>query len=76
MTEKVDKGSCFNFWKLSYRRKLIRLVWTTPFISLLFLFPKDLELRGIDRDIWIICAFSASAIQMLYTFYMWLKNER
>ena len=35
-TDKVDKGFCLSYWKLSYRRKFIRTLWTGAFIIPLF----------------------------------------
>ena len=38
MSEKVDKGIQFCYWKLSYRRKLIRTIWMIPLNGLVFNF--------------------------------------
>ena len=35
MSEKVDKGVEFCYWKLSYRRKLIRTLWMIPVLIMI-----------------------------------------
>ena len=27
MKTRIDKGFCFNYWSLSYRRKFLRTIW-------------------------------------------------
>jgi hypothetical protein len=80
--EKVDKGFCLDYWRLSYRRKLIRSLWCIPFALLVVpLMPYS---SGWARSLyerlgpWAIGALllAACSIQVGYNYYMWLKTER
>jgi len=75
MNEKIDKGFCASYWKLSYRRKFIRTLWMSPFALFFFLFPANYMFFGMDRNIFIVFILVLGILQSLYTFYKWKKSE-
>lgn len=73
--EKVDKGIELCYWKLSYRRKLIRTLWMIPiaiFIVLCFYIT-------FWSTIWTFLVAVAFAIMLLvqaiYNYKQWKKEE-
>lgn len=75
--DKVDKGFELIYWKLSYRRKLIRTLWLLPFTLILCVIMTLLTI-DIDKKIPIIFTIilvSATTIQLIYNYYMWQKKE-
>lgn len=80
--KKIDKGFCFSYWGLSYRRKFIRILWTSPlgFLCLLFL-PKDGFLIGSFHISRTECAIAFSIlltvqfiVQGVYTYLRWKRE--
>jgi len=78
MADKVDKGFCLAYWKLSRRRKFIRTLWCTPFaiiaIALVFYSYYRLEssfLYAIAMTVLIVVALIA---QLAFTFHKWKKK--
>lgn len=74
--EKVDKGIELCYWKLSYRRKLIRTLWMIPiaiFIVLCFYIT-------FWSTIWTFLVAVAFAmillIQAMYNYKKWKKKSR
>ena len=74
--EKVDKGIELCYWKLSYRRKLIRTLWMIPiaiFIVLCFYIT-------FWSTIWTFLVAVAFAmillIQVMYNYKKWKKEEQ
>ena len=74
--EKVDKGIELCYWKLSYRRKLIRTLWMIPiaiFIVLCFYIT-------FWSTIWTFLVAVAFAmillIQAMYNYKKWKKEEQ
>ncbi len=76
MKQKVDKGFCFSYWGLSYRRNLIRTLWSIPFIFVFFLFPKEVEFVYLPRNIFIVLLFLLCIAQALYNWIQWNRRER
>jgi hypothetical protein len=89
MRRGVDRGPCFSYWRLSYRRKLIRTCWFTPVslavlaaIQLAGLFdPYDDAIRGfgvpwpVGIGWWAIGATAATALaQAAYTYGRWRRE--
>lgn len=74
MSEKVDKGIEICYWKLSYRRKLIRTLWLIP-ICIFFLveFYKDFDINFSTVVIGILI-FGAIMIQIFYNYTKWKKE--
>lgn len=75
--EKIDKGLVFAYYKLTYRRKWIRTLWSIPFLILcLMVIYKYSEW---STNVFIL--FSGLCIVMIvveffYGFYKWSKYER
>lgn len=75
-TKKVDKGFELVYFKLTYRRKMIRTLWMTPLLPILYVL---LRLIGLDVFYtWIFLSFFLliHLAQLYYTYYMWNKVER
>ncbi len=75
MSDKIDKGFCLNYWRLSYRRKLLRILWMSPLTFLFFFLPADYTFLGLKRNLFIVCLFALWGLQALYTYHMWKKKE-
>ncbi|MGD7045985.1 hypothetical protein [Jeotgalibacillus proteolyticus] len=74
--EKVDKGSALLYYKLSYRRKMIRTLWSIPFVFIAtYLLYWMLELSvGMTILITILFLLLTFA-QAAYNYVMWQKKE-
>ncbi|HAT4218996.1 hypothetical protein JJB75_14550 [Clostridium perfringens] len=71
--EKVDKGFELIYWRLSYRRRLIRILWTTPVVLfIIFYLVNNLEVSFKDIII-IVFLILIYLIQFSYNFLKW-KN--
>lgn len=74
MSEKVDKGIEVCYWKLSYRRKLIRTLWMIPvWIMINIVICKEFPAYSYARIIGVIL-FLPVFIQATYNYKKW-KNE-
>lgn len=76
MSEKVDRGTELCYWKLSYRRKLIRTIWMIPFDSLaLLLFYKTFHSVILT---WIAGGwmFLLLFIQLVYNYKKWEREKK
>lgn len=74
--DKVDKGFKINYFRLSYRRKMIRTVISLPMIVVLFIvmhyFTNWDMVTIILVGIVLLIAFLA---QLLYNYSMWKRHE-
>jgi len=73
--EKVDKGFAINYFKLSYRRRVVRDLLTLPLLIVCILIIYYLS----DWSFKIFTTFSVIillcyALQLLYNFKMWKKG--
>ncbi|MCL2436928.1 MAG: hypothetical protein FWD00_02700 [Clostridiales bacterium] len=82
-TEKVDKGFCFNYWQLSYRRKFIRTLWQMPIMLVVavacFLFVEELHVFKIPHltpQILSVLIIFASTIQLAYNYIRWKRETQ
>lgn len=74
MSEKVDKGVEVCYWKLSYRRKLIRTLWMIPvWIMINIVIYKEFPAYSYARIIGVIL-FLPVFIQAAYNYKKW-ENE-
>lgn len=75
-SSKVDNGVELNYFKLSYRRKMIRTLVNIPVMILLLIFIYGFSDWGMLAKA-LIGLFFASIlfIQLAYNYYMWKKNE-
>ncbi|MFP3727744.1 ATPase [Priestia filamentosa] len=74
---KVDKGFKLNYFRLSYRRKMIRTLKGLPvvivFLAIIY-FLEDFSL--LESTLIGLFFFLIFIIQLVYNFYMWKKNEK
>ena len=72
---KVDKGFELVYWKLSYRRKFIRTLWTIPWMiaSLIFIqiVGENYKYTMIAGIIYLV----VFPIQAIYNYKKWMKEE-
>ncbi len=75
MGKKVDKGFQLIYWKLSYRRKFIRTLWTTPIfiisIGIIVFLGDGIVVSKIMPLILIILFI----LQIIYNYINWKKEE-
>lgn len=74
--EKVDKGLTFAYVKLSYRRKMIRTLWSLPLmIPVLLLLNFSVALDSYEIQFLSLSFVFLFFIQLAYNYYKWKKNE-
>lgn len=73
--EKIDKGFCLSYWKLSYRRRLIRAITSVP----LLIFGFSLT-RGFNAELFkaplLLIGLGLVLIDAVYNFIMWQLKEK
>ncbi len=71
--EKKDKGAVFFYYKLSYRRKIMRTLWTFPVvvISLVVIF----RFAGLNSNENLIISISFLIIFWIQLFYNFLNGR-
>ena len=87
--KKVDKGFELNYWKLSYRRKFIRTIWTTPFAIIVCVAAFYLKAGYYDTETSVLSKYVEidpillSIImgivyvwQLVYNYNKWKKEEK
>ena len=76
MSKKVDKGFQLIYWKLSYRRKFIRTLWSIPIlvisIGIIIFLGNGIFMRIVMPLILIILFI----IQLIYNYIKWEKDEQ
>jgi purine-cytosine permease-like protein len=72
---KIDKGFCWSYWRLSYRRKMLRSLWLGVATVLFFLFFSNWTIFGLKRNFVILLIFAMWGAQALYNYYMWKRKE-
>ena len=75
MGKKVDKGFQLIYWKLSYRRKFIRTLWTIPIFIIsigIIVFLGDGIVVSKIMPIILIILF---ILQIIYNYIKWKKEE-
>ncbi|MFC5454421.1 hypothetical protein [Prosthecobacter fluviatilis] len=74
MNEDNDQGHSLSYWRLSYRQKFIRTLWTSVFLLLLIVIDPP------DGTVWSLSIYGvlllAVIVQAVYTFYRWQRDER
>ena len=74
MSEKVDKGMEFCYWKLSYRRKFIRTLWLIPiYVIIIPLFYKAFHSDAL-KVIISVMVLSGILFQSIYNYIKWKKE--
>ncbi|WP_164667318.1 ATPase [Virgibacillus doumboii] len=74
--QKTDKGVKANYFRLSYRRKFVRTLWTVP-VSLLLLIAALflVQFSWTLKIIIIVLSVVAFALQASYNYIMWKRHE-
>ncbi|MCF6136589.1 hypothetical protein [Pseudalkalibacillus berkeleyi] len=75
--EKIDEGFSLIYYKLSYRRKLKRSIWTNSIIALLFTITAltlDMDLTSFLLILFLI--FLLSSVEIAYNYRMWRRKEQ
>ena len=76
MSKKVDKGFQLIYWKLSYRRKFIRTLWSIPILVIsigIIIFLGNGIFMSIVMPLILIILF---IIQLIYNYIKWEKDEQ
>jgi len=77
--EGIELGFCLNYWDLTYKRKLIRTLWSFP-LTIALMFAMILRFFSFtDMGLWGVCFFILYSLgwsQVAYTFIMWQREER
>lgn len=76
MSKKVDKGFQLIYWKLSYRRKFIRTLWSIPIFVIsigIIIFLGNGIFMSIVMPLILIILF---IIQLIYNYIKWKKDEQ
>lgn len=74
--KKTDKGFQFNYFALSYRRKMIRTMLNIPIIVIMLLFLKYIVNWSVRTTLLIgLILFIALFGQIIYNYMMWKKVE-
>ncbi len=71
----VDKGFCFSYWKLSYRRKFLRTLWFGLLVISVALFVGVPFLGRVEARIALLIAIGTFVAQAIYTYVRW-QNEK
>ncbi|WP_010529237.1 hypothetical protein [Lentibacillus jeotgali] len=75
--DKVDRGFKINYFKLSYRRKMIRTIIFTPINILLLIFIYVYTDWSMVVNVLVgLLLIIAGLVQLIYNFNMWKKNEK
>ncbi|QOR64806.1 ATPase [Cytobacillus suaedae] len=75
--EKVDKGFEISYFKLTYRRKMLRTLTGFPFfIAALFIIYYFSSWSLAAYITFVILALLSLFIQFIYNYKMWKKEER
>lgn len=74
--DKIDKGFAINYYKLSYRRKMIRTLTSFPLFIvafiLIFIYTETNSAVLTTFGVILFCLF---LLQLLYNYINWKKKE-
>lgn len=74
--DKVDRGFKINYFKLSYRRKMIRTIIFIPINILLLIFVYAYTDWSMVVNVLLgLLILIALLVQLIYNFNMWKKTE-
>lgn len=75
--DKVDKGFKLNYFKLSYRRKMIRTIILIPINILLLIFIYEYTDWSMVVTVLLgLLLLITVLVQLIYNFNMWKKNDK
>jgi len=69
-------SSPLNYWRLSYRGKFMRTLYSSPIMLVFLLFPSDTHFRGLGRNGALGLFFALFVIQACYNYYKWKSTEQ
>ncbi len=72
MKNKVDEEFGQSYWNLSYRGKLIRTLWLTPFLILAIIF----SINSTNHIIITLVLIILYLWQLIYTYSKWKKRRK
>ena len=74
--DKVDRGFCISYWKLSHRRKFIRTTWLMPLVAALLFWFVNARGRGpkVACGIVVLCLV-VGTVQAIYEYRAWQKEK-
>ena len=76
-SDKVDKGFKLNYFKLSYRRKLIRTLISVPVIILALIVIYSYTEWSMATNVLLgLLFFTIYLVQLIYNYFMWKQNEK
>ncbi|PRO66176.1 hypothetical protein [Alkalicoccus urumqiensis] len=74
--KKVDKGFVFNYFHLSYRRKMIRtLILLLLIIPVIIAMPYVTDWSRSTISLLSAAMIFSALVQFIFTFYQWKKKE-
>ncbi len=75
--EKRDNGFVFAYYRLSYRRRMIRTIWSFPAVLLfLIVFSVFMEMESSGKVLVWIFLLTLFGAQVFYNYYKWKKEEQ
>lgn len=75
--EKKDKGAVFFYYKLSFRRKMIRTLWTFPVVVISLVVIYRFAGLNINENLIISFLFLILfLVQFIYNYLKWKKYEK
>ncbi|PYZ96739.1 ATPase [Alteribacter lacisalsi] len=75
--QKVDKGFKANYYRLSYRRKMIRTLWLLPTLPIIYLMVVYVLEYGMGAAITLTAAAAILwTVQLAYNYLQYKKEEQ
>ncbi len=71
----IDQGFCLSYWRLSYRRKFLRTVWTIALAPILIAPLAFADWEPHYLLFWAVVLAAVSGAQLHYTYRKW-QQER
>ncbi|UXH43270.1 hypothetical protein N5C46_16445 [Rossellomorea vietnamensis] len=75
-TQRTDKGFEWYYFNLTYRRKMIRTLWMTPLVLVLYFLLRFIGLDLMYTLIFVGVGLLSHILQLAYNYHMWNKYER
>ncbi|WP_113928064.1 hypothetical protein [Bacillus sp. P14.5] len=75
--EKKDKGFVYAYYRLSYRRRMIRALWNIPIVVLLLIGISVWGEFNFNETLLIsVFFFVLLIVELLYNYLKWKKHEK
>jgi hypothetical protein len=72
----IDRGHCFSYFRLSYRRKFLRTLMLAPVFWLLVFMPSGWIFPGLSGWMAALMLQALSGLQAGYNYVRWRREER